>query len=158
MVAGALPEVLDRVLERAPRAVMLSFGDSRALGASSPRERKRAATEHARSTFTLVREVADLLGERSPATLLCAAGGIADGRGLAAALVLGADGVLVGSRLWATPEANVPTGLHGAAIAADGDATTLSRSLDIARALSLPDRYSCRVQRNRGASPSAARP
>jgi nitronate monooxygenase len=81
--------------------------------------------------------------------LLCAAGGIADGRGLAAALMLGADGVLVGSRLWATPEANVPTGLHDAAIAADGDATTLSRSLDIARALSWPDRYSCRVLRNR---------
>src|SRR5438045_3098314 len=64
--------------------------------------------EHARSTFTLVPELADLLAERSPATLLCAAGGIADGRGLAAALMLGADGVLVGSRLWATPEANVP--------------------------------------------------
>jgi len=173
------PEVLDLVLERAPRAVMLSFGDPLALGArvreagvplicqAGSRAEALLAIEagadivvaqgaeagghgeHARSTFTLVPELADLLAERSPATLLCAAGGIADGRGLAAALMLGADGVLVGSRLWATPEANVPTGLHDAAIAADGDATTLSRSLDIARALSWPDRYSCRVLRNR---------
>jgi NAD(P)H-dependent flavin oxidoreductase YrpB (nitropropane dioxygenase family) len=60
-----------------------------------------------RATMTLVPEVADLLAQRSPETLLVAAGGIADGRGLAAALMLGADGVLVGSRLWASPEALV---------------------------------------------------
>ena len=42
-----------------------------------------------RATFTLVPEIADLLAARSPETLLCAAGGIADGRGLAAALLLG---------------------------------------------------------------------
>jgi len=44
-------------------------------------------------------------------------------------------GVLVGSRLWATTEAKVPTGLHDAALAADGDATTVRRALDIARNL-----------------------
>ncbi|HWB44397.1 MAG TPA: nitronate monooxygenase, partial [Hyphomicrobiaceae bacterium] len=38
-----------------------------------------------RATLTLVPEAADLIAARAPATLLCAAGGIADGRGLAAA-------------------------------------------------------------------------
>lgn len=173
------PDVLDLVLARRPRAVMLSFGDPRSLGARvrdvgvplicqvNSRSDALLALEvgadvvvaqgaeagghgaHRRSTLTLVPELADLLADRSPNTLLCAAGGIADGRGLAAALMLGADGVLVGSRLWATTEAKVPTGLHDAALAADGDATTLSRALDIARGLRWPERFSCRVLRNR---------
>ena len=61
----------------------------------------------ARSTLSLVPEVADLVAERTPATLVLAAGGIADGRGLAAALSLGADGVVVGTRLLASREAPV---------------------------------------------------
>ena len=36
---------------------------------------------------------------------MLAAGGIADGRGLAAALALGCDGAVVGTRLWASDEA-----------------------------------------------------
>src|SRR5919202_1507383 len=88
-----------------------------------------------RATFTLVPEIADLLAARSPETLLCAAGGIADGRGLAAALILGADGVLVGTRLWATVEANVSEPMQAAALAADGDATIRTRVPDVARRL-----------------------
>ena len=42
-----------------------------------------------RATFTLVPEVADYIAAKSPEVLLCAAGGIGDGRGLAAALMLG---------------------------------------------------------------------
>ncbi len=170
--------VLDRTLERRPLAVMLAFGDPRELGrrvraAGVPlicQVSNRADTllaleagaevvvaqgseagghgEHSRSTFTLVPELADLLAQRAPDTLLCAAGGVADGRGLAAALMLGADGVLIGSRLWATAEAKVPAGLHSAALAADGDATTLSSALDIARQLPWPPRYTCRVLHN----------
>ena len=51
--------------------------------------------------LTLVPELADWLARHAPDTLLLAAGGIADGRTLAAVLALGADGALVGSRLWA---------------------------------------------------------
>ena len=58
-----------------------------------------------RSTFTLVSEIADYLSDAAPDTLLVAAGGVADGRSLAAALMLGADGVLIGSRLVASSEA-----------------------------------------------------
>jgi nitronate monooxygenase len=102
-----------------------------------------------RATFTLVPEVADLIARRSPETLLCAAGGVADGRGLAAALMLGADGVVVGSRLWATPEAQVSEGMRRAALAADGDGTVRTSTVDIARSLDWPERFTARVLRNR---------
>jgi len=98
--------------------------------------------------MTLVPEVADLLAAKSPATLLCAAGGIADGRGLAAALMLGADGVLVGSRLWASSEANVSPRMHAAALAATGDDTIRLQVMDLARKLDWPSRYTARVLRN----------
>ena len=54
-------------------------------------------------TMVLVPEILDAA---SPA-LVFAAGGIVDGRGVAGALALGADGVWVGTRLVATPEATV---------------------------------------------------
>lgn len=88
-----------------------------------------------RGTFTLVPEIVDLIATQAPGTLLCAAGGVADGRGLAAALVLGADGVLVGSRLWATVEADVSRAMH-AALAANGT-TRYARARWISRAGSL---------------------
>jgi len=53
------------------------------------------------STMSLVPQVVDLVG----AVPVLAAGGIADGRGLAAALMLGAQGALIGTRFLATPEA-----------------------------------------------------
>jgi nitronate monooxygenase len=101
-----------------------------------------------RSTFTLVPEVADLIAAKSPDTLLCAAGGIADGRGLAAALMLGADGVVVGSRLWASPESEVGPRMHAAALAASGDDTIRTSVMDLARRLDWPHRYTARVLRN----------
>ena len=54
-------------------------------------------------TMVLVPEIVDAV---SPSFVL-AAGSIVDGRGVAAALALGADGVWVGTRLVATPEAAV---------------------------------------------------
>jgi enoyl-[acyl-carrier protein] reductase II len=52
--------------------------------------------------FSIVSAVVDAIGERLP---ILAAGGVADGRGLAAALALGADGVSIGTRFLATTEA-----------------------------------------------------
>lgn len=54
------------------------------------------------ATMALVPQVVDAVGDQVP---VVAAGGIVDGRGLAAALALGADGVWVGTRFIATPEA-----------------------------------------------------
>ena len=171
------PELLDQALAHSPRAVFLSFGDpqpfaDRIRSAGSLlmcQVQTRRDAEHAlgvgvdvivaqgseagghgerRSTFTLVPEVADLIAAKLPDSLLCAAGGIADGRGLAAALMLGADGVVVGSRLWASREAEVGPRMHAAALAASGDDTIRSSVMDLARRLDWPERYTARVLRN----------
>jgi nitronate monooxygenase len=101
-----------------------------------------------RATLTLVPEVADLIAKQYPDALLCAAGGIADGRGLAAALMLGADGVLMGSRLWASREANVSQSMHQAALNATGDETLRTQVMDVVRHLPWPERYTARVLKN----------
>ncbi len=171
------PEVLDLVLDHAPRALFLSFGDpapfagsiaragvpliaqvqtlrdaahAAGIGAAAIVAQGAEAGGHgeSRATLTLVPEVADMLAREHPDCLLLAAGGIGDGRGLAAALMLGADGVLVGSRLWASEEALVAPAMLQAALEAGGDDTLRSRVMDAARRLDWPERYSCRVLRN----------
>jgi enoyl-[acyl-carrier protein] reductase II len=57
-----------------------------------------------------------------------AAGGIFDGRGLAAALALGADGVWIGTRFIATPEARSVAGYKDALIRTGEDGTTITRA------------------------------
>jgi nitronate monooxygenase len=171
------PELLDYALARSPKAIFLSFDDpepfaGKVKAASIPvfcQLQTRADAERAidcgvdiivaqgteggghggtRATLTLVPEIADLIAKRSPQTLLCAAGGISDGRGLAAALMLGADGVVVGTRFWASKEALVPPSLHAAALAAGGDDTVRQSVLDIVRGRPWPARYTGRVLRN----------
>ncbi len=101
-----------------------------------------------RGTFSLVPEVADALAAQSPNTLLVAAGGIADGRGMAAALMLGADGVLLGSRLWASAESLAAAGAVKTALAANGDDTARSPVFDILRRKHWPAPYDFRALRN----------
>ncbi|MGH7846240.1 MAG: NAD(P)H-dependent flavin oxidoreductase [Candidatus Binatia bacterium] len=83
----------------------------------------------------------------SPLPVL-AAGGIADGRGLAAALALGADGVLLGTRMLATHEAPIHPNLKQAIVQSDGHDTLLTEIPDIATGRVWPGAMS-RVQRNR---------
>nr|WP_315262039.1 nitronate monooxygenase [uncultured Limnohabitans sp.] len=101
-----------------------------------------------RSTFTLVPEIADYLATHAPDTLLLAAGGVADGRGLAAALMLGADGVLIGSRLWASTESLAASGAKDQATLTNGDGTARSAVFDILRRKSWPAPYDFRAIRN----------
>ncbi|HML30316.1 MAG TPA: nitronate monooxygenase [Hyphomicrobium sp.] len=172
------PALLDLVLAHNPKALLLSFDDPAPIAARiknrgiplicqiQTREDAERALDcgadvivaqgseagghgEKRATFTLVPEIADLIARRAPDVLLCAAGGIADGRGLAAALMLGADGVLVGSRLWASVEANVSERMHQAALEATGDDTIRSQVMDVARKLDWPPRYTARVLKNR---------
>lgn len=79
---------------------------------------------------------------------MLAAGGIADGRGVAAALVLGAVGALVGTRFQASLEALVSAEVTKALIAGRGSDTERSRVLDIARGAEWPSRYTARTLRN----------
>ena len=171
------PWLLDMVLEQHPAALFLSFGNPAMfvdcikaagvtlicqvqtlrdakhvidLGADIVVAQGAEAGGHGekRATFTLVPEIADYIANHAPETILCAAGGIGDGRGLAAALMLGADGVLVGSRFWASQEALVHPNIWKAAIDANGDDTIRTNVVDIVRYLDWSERYNARVLKN----------
>jgi enoyl-[acyl-carrier protein] reductase II len=77
------------------------------------------------ATFPLVPMIVDAVGDRIP---VAAAGGVFDGRGLAAALALGADGIWVGTRFIATPEARGIFGYKEKLLSSKEDGTTVSRA------------------------------
>ena len=77
------------------------------------------------ATLPLVPMIVDAVDGAVP---VVAAGGIFDGRGLAAALTLGADGVWVGTRFIATPEARGLPGFKDRIIGAAEDGTIISRA------------------------------
>ncbi|HEX3332942.1 MAG TPA: nitronate monooxygenase family protein [Acidimicrobiales bacterium] len=77
------------------------------------------------ASLPLVPQVVDAVDDRVP---VVAAGGIFDGRGLAAALALGADGIWVGTRFIATPEARGVLGYKDKLLASREDQTTVSRA------------------------------
>jgi NAD(P)H-dependent flavin oxidoreductase YrpB (nitropropane dioxygenase family) len=77
-----------------------------------------------------------------------AAGGVADGRGLAGALALGADGVLLGTRFLATDEAPIAKGFKQAIVESDGHDTLVTDIPDVASGQVWPGAY-VRVRRNR---------
>ena len=77
------------------------------------------------ATMPLVPQIVDAVGGEVP---VVAAGGIFDGRGLAAALALGADGVWVGTRFIATPEAHGVAGYKDALVRTPEDGTVVSRA------------------------------
>lgn len=157
-----------RALRHQPRAVMLSFGDPRPfigpirdagaaliIQATDLDEAREAVdigadvivaqgteggghgARRGRSTLPFVPAVVDLA---SPTPVL-AAGGIADGRGLAAALTLGAAGVLIGTRFQAAIEALVDPAITKAILDGHGQDTERSTVLDIARGAPWPAKY-----------------
>src|SRR5579862_1585273 len=170
------PEVLDRALARQPAAIMLSFGDPRpfaprihAAGArlicqvqtvAQAREAVEAKADiivaqgteaggHGMSEplFTLLPQVVDAC----PDTPVVAAGGIADGRGLAAALLLGAEGVMMGTRFYASEEADGHPEAKRRIVAAESGETVRSIVFDLSRGVRWPDPYTGRLLRNRHA-------
>ena len=166
--------VVELVLGHRPHAVMLSFGDPRPHGAMVKAagcklicQVQDLAGAHlaaeagadiivaqgteagghggGRSTLPLVPAVVDAVASIP----VVAAGGIADGRGLAAVLMLGAHGALIGTRFYASEEALG----HGLAkqriVAAHGDQTGRTTVFDTVRQLAWPAPYTGRGLRNR---------
>jgi NAD(P)H-dependent flavin oxidoreductase YrpB (nitropropane dioxygenase family) len=95
-------------------------------------------------TTVIVRQVVKAV---SPLPVL-AAGGIADGAGLAAALALGAQGVLLGTRFYATNECPAPDDWKQAIVASDGHDTVVTSVPDTMTGRDWPGAWS-RVVRNR---------
>jgi nitronate monooxygenase/enoyl-[acyl-carrier protein] reductase II len=96
------------------------------------------------TTMALVPMVVDAV---APVPVL-AAGGIADGRGLAAALALGADGALLGTRFLASDESPLHENFKQAIVESDGHDTLLSEIPDVASGTVWPGAMS-RSRRNR---------
>jgi nitronate monooxygenase len=168
------PAALDVALDARPAAVMLSFGDPspytariRAAGCrivcqvQTLEQARQAASAGAdviiaqgrdagghsgmtRGTIGLVPAVVDAVG---PIPVV-AAGGIADGRGLAAALSLGASGVSMGTRFTATVESLWDQAMKEKAVASGGDQTAQTRVFDIVRGAAWPAIYPGRALRN----------
>jgi nitronate monooxygenase len=163
------PALLDQALARSPAAVMLSFGDpapfapkikeagaklicqvqsiaharsAAAAGADVIVAQGGEAGGHgaAQATLPLVPAVVDAVAPLPVA----AAGGIADGRGLAAALVLGAAGVLLGTRFYAAAESLGHPDAKRRILAASGDDTIKTTVFDTARDLAWPEAYRIR--------------
>jgi nitronate monooxygenase len=77
-----------------------------------------------------------------------AAGGIADGRGMAAAFMLGAEGVWLGSRFVASREAEGGSWVKERVVAASTDDTVQTRAYDIVTQAAFPPGIGDRVVRN----------
>lgn len=169
------PETLHIALDAAPVAVQLSFGDPRPYaddvhaagallicgvqtddevrialeaGADVLVAQGRDAGGHGkpvRGTMALVPSVVD----RAGGVPVVAAGGIADGRGLAAALVLGAAGVAMGTRFLASSEAISTPAEQRGVLGARADDTVRTVSVDEIRGPAWPLGYDGRIVRNR---------
>jgi nitronate monooxygenase len=166
--------VLDLALSYHPDAFMLSFGDprphvpaikaagcklicqvqgldeaqlARDAGADVIVAQGTEAGGHGggRATLPLVPAAVDAV---APIPVL-AAGGIADGRGLAAALMLGTHGALIGTRFCASTEALGHEGAKQRIVAARGNETTRTRVFDIVRDYRWPTLYTGRALHNR---------
>ena len=171
-------ESLELALGHRPVAIMLSFGDAApflprikragvlaicqvqtlaqartllAEGADVIVAQGTEAGGHGggRSTLPLVPAVADMVARSGSRVPVVAAGGITDGRGLAAALMLGADGVLMGTRFYVASESLASPGAKARMVAASGDDTLRTSVFDIARGYNWPTEYTGRAIRNR---------
>lgn len=155
---------LDLILEYQPAAVMLSFGDPRpfapVIHGSGSRlicqvqsvADARLALEAGADVIVAQGSEAGGHGTRGPSTLalvpiivdtvapvpVVAAGGIADGRGLAAALMLGAAGALIGTRFCAAREAQIGEAARSRLLAAGTEDTVRTTVFDVVRGYDWP--------------------
>ncbi|MFT5865935.1 MAG: nitronate monooxygenase [Ascidiaceihabitans sp.] len=167
------PHLLDLVLDRSPAALMLSFGDfepfvpkirdaqTKLIVQVQTLDQARQAVDAgvdvivaqgteagghggARATLPFVPAVLDIANNIP----VIAAGGIADGRGLAASLALGASGVLCGTGFFASEESLATPNAKHAVLTSSGDDTQRSSVFDMARGLDWPTGWNVRALRN----------
>ena len=100
------------------------------------------------SSHPLVPAIADVIARSGHAVPVVAAGGIADGRGLAAALMLGADGVPMGTRFYAADESLAHPAAKARVVAGSGDDTFRTTIFGRARAVDWPTHYTGRALAN----------
>jgi len=124
-----------RTVERAGVDVIVAQGGE-AGGHRSTWVKSPTAQAVCIGTLALVPQVVDAV--RVP---VVAAGGIADGRGLVAALALGAAGVLLGTRFVATREATAPEFQKKALLESEPEATVVTESITGLWARYLRNRY-----------------
>jgi nitronate monooxygenase len=165
------PELLDIALQAKPRAIMLSFGDPKPHAArvkaagsllicqvQSEDMAKQALDAGAdiliaqgseagghgasRTLIDIVPAVIDLAAGRVP---VVAAGGLADGRGLAAMMMLGASGVMLGTRFYASLECDGADEAKKRICAADSGETVRSIIFDVSRKLWWPAPFTGRA-------------
>ncbi len=96
------------------------------------------------ATLPFVPAVVDVAGSIP----VVAAGGIADGRGLAAVLMLGADGVWIGTRFLASREAGGALWAKTSVVEAGTDDTILTQAYDLAQNAPFPPGVGGRVLHN----------
>lgn len=137
---GTVAEAVDVVREVGPEVLVVQGADAGGHGLA------RSA-----SVVTLVPEVLDALagkvGADGKSPVIMAAGGITDGRGLAASLALGASGAVMGTRFLACEEASVARGYQAEILrASDGGCSTVRSTVyDRVRGiLGWPERYNGR--------------
>ena len=168
------PGILEFALGPGPDAIMLSFGDPRphanaikssgcklicqVQGLDEARLAREAGADFVvaqgteagghggeRATFPLVPAIVDFVAP----TPVIAAGGVVDGRGLAAALMLGAHGALMGTRFYASTESLGHDAAKQRIVGAQGGETARTRVFDIVRDYPWPAQYTGRALRNR---------
>jgi nitronate monooxygenase len=171
------PWLLSSVLLLRPAAVMLSYGDPRPFGdairtagarlicqvqsVAQACEAREAGADIivAQGTeaggyglfeplFTLLPKVVGAC----PDIPVVAAGGVADGRGLAAAIMMGAEGVLMGTRFYASQEAEGDLEVKRCLLAAGSGQTVRATVFGHSSDDQWPAPYTCRVLRNRNAA------
>lgn len=138
---GTLQEALDAVRSASPPDVLVIQG-AEAGG--------HGRTSDGIGFITLLPEIAD--ATRASGVPLIAAGGVADGRGVAAALAVGAAGVAMGTRFLASKEARIKKGYQDEVVrATDGGATTVRTHLynHLRGTFGWPEQFSPRTIINR---------
>ena len=164
------PHLFDMALEARPEAIWLSFGDPApfaekaraagcqvicqvqsvemaqdavAKGASMVIAQGMEAGGHgaARGLFALLPAVVDAVADKVP---VLAAGGVADGRSMAAAMMLGAEGVVLGTRFYASVEAAGHPAAKQRIVEASGDHTVRGIVFDISRSNVWPEPFNGR--------------